>query len=203
MTETGVRLAPVPADQWDEESRAMLRGHVRTAEKFLSGEPDAPRLPNVLGIFGHQLSLGSAWLHYNGVLLQDVSLEPRLRELLILRVAWLSRSRYEWVQHARLGQQAGLTYAQVEAVTRGADDAVWTPLERHLLAATDQLLDVQRVDDATWSALREELDSGQLLEVLFIVGSYLCLSLVFNSVGLELDADMDPSAAPDLPETGG
>ena len=181
----------------------MLRGHLRTAEKYLSGEPDAPRLPNVLGILGHQLSLGSAWLHYNGVLLQDVSLEPRLRELLILRVAWKSRQRYEWVQHARLGQQAGLTYAQVEAVTRGADDDVWTPLERLLLAATDQLIDAHRVDDATWRALQGEMDGGQLLEVLFVVGSYLCLALVFNSVGLELDADMDPAAAPDLPETRG
>ena len=203
MTETTARLAPVPAEQWDEESRAMLRGHLRTAEKFLSGEPDAPRLPNVLGIFGHHLGLGSAWLHYNGKLLQDAALEPRLRELLILRVAWKSRSRYEWVQHARMGQEAGLTYAQVEAVTRGADDAVWTPFERLLLAATDQLLDVQRIDDATWSALQEEVDDRQLLEILFIVGSYLCLALVFNSVGLELDADMDPSAAPDLPEARG
>ncbi|WP_029432301.1 carboxymuconolactone decarboxylase family protein [Blastococcus sp. URHD0036] len=203
MTETSVRLAPVPADQWDESSRAMLRGHLRTAEKYLSGEPDAPRLPNVLGILGHQLSLGSAWLHYNGVLLQDVSLEPRLRELLILRVAWQTHSRYEWVQHARIGQQVGLTYPQVEAVTRGSDDPVWTPVERLLLDATDQLLDVHRVEDATWSGLQGELDSGQLLEVLFIVGSYLCLALVFNSVGLELDAEMDPGAAPDLPETRG
>jgi 4-carboxymuconolactone decarboxylase len=203
MTETAVRLAPVPADQWDDEARAMLRGHVRTAEKYLSGEPDAPELPNVLGIFGHHLGLGSAWLHYNGVLLQDVSLEPRLRELLILRVAWKSRSRYEWVQHARLGQQAGLTSAHVEAVTRGAADDIWTPLERLLLEATDQLLDIHRIDDATWSGLQRELTSRQLLEVMFIVGSYLCLALVFNSVGLQLDAEMDPSAAPDLPETRG
>lgn len=203
MTETASRLAPVPAEQWDEESRAMLRGHLRTAEKYLSGEPDAPALPNVLGILGHHLDLGGAWLHYNGKLLQDTVLDPRLRELLILRVAWKTRSRYEWVQHARLGQQAGLSYAQVEAVTRGADDEVWTPLERLLLTATDQLLDVHRVADATWSALREQLDAPLLMEVLFIVGSYLCLALVFNSVDLELDADMDPTAAPELPETRG
>jgi 4-carboxymuconolactone decarboxylase len=203
MTGTTRRLAPVPADQWDEESRAMLRGHLRTAEKYLSGQPDAPPLPNVLGVLGHHLSLGSAWLHYNGVLLQDAALEPRLRELLVLRVAWKARSRYEWVQHARLGQQAGLTAAHVEAVTRGAADDLWTPLERLLLEATDQLLDRSRIDDATWAALEQHLDSRQLLEVPFVVGSYLCLALVFNSVDLELDADMDPGAAPELPEARG
>jgi 4-carboxymuconolactone decarboxylase len=200
MTTASTRLAPVPAEQWDEAARAALRGNLRLADKYLSGQPDAPRLPNVLGIFGHHVRLGGAWLGYNGVLVQDAALDPRLRELLILRVAWQTRSQYEWVQHARLGQQAGVTAAEVEAVTRGAEAETWGPLERLLMLATDQMLDRYRLDDATWAALAEHLDSRELLEVLFVVGSYLCLALVLNSVDLPLDPEMDAGAAPALPE---
>lgn len=34
-----------------------------------------------------------------------------------------------------------------------------------------------------------------------MVGSYLCLAMVFENVGLELDPDMDPGTAPRLPGT--
>ena len=85
----------------------------------------------------------------------------------------------------------------------GADADVWSPLEAELLAATDQLLDHYRIDDDTWARSAEHLDERQLVEVVFVVGTYTCLAMVFNSVGLELDADLDASSIPPLPESGG
>src|SRR4051812_5786943 len=40
-------------------------------------------------------------------------LEPRLRETIILRVAYLSRSEYELHHHIALGRAAGLTGAEL------------------------------------------------------------------------------------------
>ena len=192
MTATGApRLAPLPPDKWDAEAREMLRGRVGLADRYLSGAPDAPPMPNVLGILGHHIELGSAWLAYNGALLERPAIEPRHRELVILRVAWRSRAVYEWTQHARLALDCGLTAAQVEAVARGPEDPVWSSVERLLLSATDQLLDGYRVEDETWAGLASHFDARQLIEVLFVAGSYLCLALVFNSVGLQPDSDMD------------
>jgi 4-carboxymuconolactone decarboxylase len=190
------RLAPLPLESWDEESRAMFRGRIKVADQYLSGEPDAPRMPNVLGVFGHHVRLASAWLAYSGVLLDEPALDPRHRELLILRVAWRTGSTYEWAQHVRMGKRAGITGEEIDAVARGAEADSWTPLERDLLAATDQLIDQYQIDTATWSRLAEHLDPRQLLEALFVVGTYLCLALVFNSVGLELDPEMDGVPVP-------
>ena len=188
-----VRLPPLPAALWDDEARALFRGRLGPADKYLTGRPDAPPMPNVLGVLVHHRRLAGAWLAYNAALLQDGALAPWLRELVVLRVAHRSGSRYEWLQHRRIGAEAGLTPQQLEAVTHGPDSAVWTPLERLLLTATDELLDGTVIRDDTWTALEQVLDTRQLLEVPFIVGTYLCLAMVFNSVALELDADMqDP-----------
>jgi 4-carboxymuconolactone decarboxylase len=202
MTPTSTpRLAPLPVEQWDEDARAMLRGRVKRADPYLSTESDAPHMPNVLGILAHHPELAGAWLTYNGVLLERPTLDPRHRELLILRVAWRSRSTYEWAQHVRLATGLGISEEQIDAVTRGAAAEIWSPLERLLLAAADQLLDRHRVDDATWVDLARHLDTRQLMEVLFVTGSYLCLAMVFNSVGLRLDPGMDQRLTLAGPET--
>jgi alkylhydroperoxidase family enzyme len=111
-------------------------------------------------------------------------LDPKLRELLILRVAWRTGSGYEWNQHSRMGGDEGLTDAQLRAVRKGHDVEVWTPLERALLTAVDEMIDRFAVSDETWNQLSMAFDAGQLLELLFVVGGYLCLATVLNSAGL-------------------
>ncbi len=73
-------------------------------------------------------------------------------------------------------------------------------LESDLLAATDQLLDDYRVDDGTWARLAEQLDEHQLIELTFVVGTYTCLAMAFNTFGLELDPDLHTVDAPPLPD---
>ena len=189
-TSRPARLAPLPAAEWDDEARALFRGRLGIADKYLTGRPDAPPMPNVLGVLVRHGRLASAWMGYNAVLLQESSLAPSLRELVVLRVAHRSGSHYEWLQHRRIGAEVGLTVEQLDAVTEGPAAPVWTSVERLLLTAADELLDGTVITDETWVALELVLDVRQLLEVPFIVGTYLCLAMVFNSVALEPDADM-------------
>ena len=107
---------------------------------------------------------------------------------------------YEWVQHVALAPRVEITAEEIEAIALGADADVWSPLEADLLRATDQLLDHYRIDDETWRRLQEQLDESQLLEVTFVVGTYTCLAMAFNSIGLELDPGLDTSTAPPLPD---
>jgi 4-carboxymuconolactone decarboxylase len=189
------RLAPLTAEAWDAADRARLRGHVAAVDRYLSGLPDAPPLPGILGLLGHHPQLAANWLAFNGGLLDDPVLDPGDRELLILRVAWRTGCRYEWAQHARLALAAGLTAAQVAAAGGPRDAACWDDGQRDLLRAADQMLAAHRVDDATWQRLAARFDERALLEVLFVVGGYLCLALVLNSAGLEPDPGISGNGA--------
>jgi alkylhydroperoxidase family enzyme len=138
----------------------------------------------------HHPALAGPFLVYNNVLLQRPSLTPRQRELMVLRVAWRTRSRYEWVQHLRLAPRVAITPDEIAAVAVGPGADGWTPLEADLLAATDQLIDGYRVDDDTWKRLAEQLDERRLVELVFTVGTYTALAMAFKSFGLELDPDL-------------
>ena len=188
---TAPRLAPVPRETWTDDVVDALRVGFsdEVAQRFASTGPDAVPVPNVLGTLLHHPTLAGPFLAYNNVLLQTPTLEPRVRELMILRVAWRTRSRYEFVQHARLAARLGITEGEVAAIGDSAGGA-WSTLERALLDATDQLIDRYRVDDATWNRLAEDLDERQLVEVVFVVGTYVGLAMAFNSFGLQVDPDL-------------
>lgn len=47
---------------------------------------------------------------------------------------------------------------------------------------------------ATWVGLAEHLDNKQLLELLFVIGSYFMLAWIFNSTGLEMEERFGPIA---------
>ncbi|GMU78030.1 MAG: carboxymuconolactone decarboxylase [Acidimicrobiia bacterium] len=196
------RLPPTTREQWDDATRVAITAGfgAAAADRFLGDGPDASPMPNVLGTLLHHPRLAASWLAYNRELLFEPVLDPRLRELAILRVAWRTRSAYEWAQHVRFGLTVGVTAAQVDALTTSAGAGVLTALEADVVAAADQLLDGYRIADDTWDRLAEHLDERQRLELIFVVGSYACLAMVFNTAGIEFDADMHDIPAPPIPE---
>ncbi len=193
------RLEPLPFAQWDDDPRSVLLPHLRRPELYLSDAPDAPPMPVVLELFAHHLPLSGAWLPFTDMLAGDqATLTPEHRELLILRVAWRTGSGYEWGQHDRMGRQAGLTATQVAAVRQGPNAEVWTPTERALLTAVDEMIDQSSVGDETWRSLAASFDSAQILELLFVIGGYVCLAYVLNSIGLR--GELPPEADSDVSE---
>jgi alkylhydroperoxidase family enzyme len=137
------RLAPLPRDAWDDDAVEAVRAG-------LGGVPREP-VPNVIGTLVHHPRLAGAFLSYNTMLLRAPALDPRARELIILRVAWRTRAPYEWLQHVRMAERVGVTAEEIEAVGMGPSAPVWAAFEADLLTATDQLIDHYRIDDSTWS----------------------------------------------------
>lgn len=202
---SGPRIAPLPRELWDDDVRGAIGSGLPEGVKarFLSTGPDAMRPPNAITTFMHHPALTGPWLSYNAQLLQRPALDPRHRELVVLRVAWRSKAEYEWVQHIRLATRYGITAEEIEAVTRGAAGTEWSALEKALLTATDELLDDFRISDETWRRLAAHLDVKQMLEVLFVVGTYTTLAMAFNSLGVELDPELDPASGPAIPPRTG
>ena len=191
------RLAPLPYGEWDLEALADAAPGMK------------PPPLNVLELFAHHPALARAFLSYNRHLTGRAATVPaRVRELAILRVAWRRRCRYEWAQHVRIAGQAGVTDAEIArlcasaATDAGAADAraadadaagaadVSADVATLIIRAVDELDAESRLSDGTYQALAAAFDEKQLLDLVFIIGTYGLLAIVFNTFGLELEAGL-------------
>ncbi len=183
------RITPLRDSEMDEEQSARI-AKARTATgdalnifRTLVRAPDAFR----------------AFQWWGGYVLSRNHLSPRDREILILRTGWLCKSGYEWTQHHRIGLQSDLTAEEIEAIKTGARAENWTPEERALLLAADELHRDQFITDDTWAQLHGHFNERQLMDVVFTCGQYTQVSMILNSFGVQLDEGQ--TLDPDLDHT--
>src|SRR3954471_4373554 len=147
MTEP--RIPPLPPGQWPKAMKEALAA-LRPSEPrhpFPSRDDDRPKGLNVLGTLAQHPALTRAFHTLNGHVLFASTLSPRQRELLVLRVASVRRARYEWQQHGVRAGDPGLDRDEIARITQGPEAPGWSPLERAMLAAVEELLADARVTD--------------------------------------------------------
>ena len=157
------------------------------AKEQLERAAERGPLLNITRTLANYPELSRAWGRFARHVLSESSLPPRERELVILRMGWNCRSGYEFGQHRRIGQEAGLTLDEVERVKQGPDTEGWSEHERALLRATDELHADAFISDETWSALAASYDTRQLMDVVFAAGQYNLVSMALNTLGVQLE----------------
>lgn len=124
-----------------------------------------------------------------GTVLFNGRLTPRERELSILRVGWLCRAPYEWGEHVKIAKRFGITEFEIEHVALGSEAEGWSEHEAAILRAVEQLVADQMIEDETWDILSQTWDEQQLIELPALVGQYIAVALMQNSIRLRLEPD--------------
>jgi AhpD family alkylhydroperoxidase len=170
-----VRVAPLPAAEWDDAVLGALR--------LMPEERRNPTAAgNAIATFVNHPELTRSYLGFSFYLLTRSTLSPRLRELAVLRVAHLAACAYEWNEHTTIGKQAGLSEDDIAALQRGeaADE-----FDRVVLTAVDELVEHTRISDGTWAALGERMNKRELMDFVFTIGGYHMLAMALNTFGVE------------------
>ncbi len=170
------RLQPLPEEQWDDEAKELL------PRAQMNG-----RTLNIFKTLAHHPRLLKRWMVFGNHVLFRSTLPPRERELVILRIGWLCEAEYEWGQHVLIGKQAGLTDEEIARIKPGADAEGWSKFDATLLRAVDELHHDACISDATWQALSARYNTQQLIDLVFAIGQYNLVSMVLNTLGVQLD----------------
>jgi alkylhydroperoxidase family enzyme len=144
---------------------------------------------HIFTTLARQPDLFRRWLGFGGALLFG-RLPGRLRELVILRAAYRFDGPYEWAHHIELGAAQGVTPIETAALGGDLSDVEWDPVERAALAAVDETADEGAVADGTWSTLAAHFDSGDLVELLMLIGHYMMVATVLRSLRVSLEPSM-------------
>ncbi len=137
-------------------------------------------------------------------LLRGEHLDPRLRELVIMRIGWVTGSEYEWSQHWSIAQNFGVDAGDLLGVRHWESYEGFGPAERAALAATDEVLRDGALSEATWLDCARTV-SGEpevLLELLGTIGTWQMVSVLLRSLGVQLEESLD-SWPPDGVAGGG
>ncbi|WP_054686386.1 carboxymuconolactone decarboxylase family protein [Microbacterium sp. No. 7] len=176
------RIQPLPSEQWSDEMWDAIA--IIGAKRPEPGAPPGPS-SNILGIYANNPPLVKGWMPFSNHL-KHPSISDRLREIAIIRTTWLGGGEYEWAQHRRIGRVAGLTEAEIDALSDGPG-IEWAEAEGIAIRAIDEMIGDRQVSDATWNALAAHYSVPQLIDFVFLVGTYEMHCLAFNTLGLQLD----------------
>jgi alkylhydroperoxidase family enzyme len=178
------RIAPLPEPEWSGELRRILEAPTPAVGERLGDN-------HIFSTLARHPDLFRAWLPFGGFLLGRGVLPARERELLILRTGYNCGSPYEWGQHVRIAQSAGIGREEILRVAAGPDAEGWSPADAVLLRAADELHEHSKISAETWTQLAASYDERGLIEIAILVGHYHLVAFALNSLEVELDEGLE------------
>ncbi len=92
----------------------------------------------------------------------------------------------------RIGRdEAAMTDRDFKALEIGPEDPHWSPKERVVLIAVEELSTEKRISDDIWIELKKYFNQMQLMDLVAAVGNYTLVSMMLKSFGVELDDWLD------------
>jgi alkylhydroperoxidase family enzyme len=120
-------------------------------------------------------------------------LDARLRELIIMRIAWVTGSVYEWAQHWRVARALQIPEEDLVAVRdwRGSDR--FGDADRAVLAATDETVERGTIGPETWTACVEHVGgAAELVDLVTAIATWRFISSVVSSLEIPLEEGLEP-----------
>lgn len=128
---------------------------------------------NIFAAMGNNPGLLRGYLRLANPLWAQCELDPERRELVILRVAILHHSIYEWHQHVRIGRDAGLADERIVGLHHWRTSPLFSDLEKAILGYVDALVASDHPPQEVHDALAGHLSPSGLVGVNLLVGAYI------------------------------
>ncbi len=153
-------------------------------QKLLTGRPvvlNVQRMTaNAQKIFVQRSRLSNA-------LFTQTTIEPRLRELAILRTAKDCHSVYEWTQHVPAARHVGVSDVLINAIGNWQEASCFSEVERLVLKFTDEVNANVKASRETLAGLKRHLSPGEIIELLIIIGHWRQTASILETTEVELE----------------
>jgi 4-carboxymuconolactone decarboxylase len=123
----------------------------------------------------------------SNALFTQIVIDPKLREIAILRTAKDCHSVYEWTQHVPAAKHVGVTSEQIAAIENWQIAGCFSEVERLVLQFTDEVNANVKASRATVEALKRHLSPGEIIELLVIIGHWRQTASILETTEVELE----------------
>jgi len=152
---------------------------------------------NVYRALANAEKVFTGWMLAGRAALTSQVLPIRLRELVVLRTAYLMDCPYELGQHNDVARAAGVGSDEITAVTSESDWEAedFNSVELAVLQFTTELLTTRSIAAPLFDQVHKALGSEATVELLMFINRYSGLALMLNA----LDVDLDETARLPMP----
>lgn len=126
------------------------------------------------------------FLQLGGAVLSS-SLDPRRREIAVLRVAHATDAGYEWAQHERLARNAGVTDQEIKAIATEEPVCSLDQEGNLICRVADEMSLNVRLSDDTLEQIIFRYGPREAAEVILLVSYYNMVSRFLESTRVELE----------------
>jgi 4-carboxymuconolactone decarboxylase len=142
---------------------------------------------NVARMIGNSEAAAKPFAKMANALVMKTRLDPKLREIAILRTAKVSRSVYEWTQHVPMARHVGVTDAQIAAMDNWQSASCFNELERTVLRFTDEVALNVKGSRETVEALKKSLDATEIVELILSIGFWGMVARLLETTEVDLE----------------
>ena len=114
------------------------------------------------------------------------NLEPKLRELVILRMATLNASSYELMHHLPAAKMVGWNEIEISAIT-SAQPSGLDQRNSVMIQMVDECSQLGNVSDSTFVKASKIFSASEIAEATLLAGLYEMLACFLKTMGVELD----------------
>jgi alkylhydroperoxidase family enzyme len=161
----------------DESDRPLLARPINLF-RALANSPDGLRHFSMLG----------QWIRHG------CEVDPRLRELAILQVGYLTASQYEFSHHIKIGHDFGVSdqdIADMIAATQGQPHRLGE-VETAVLRAAREITADQRMSEETWDKLYPHLGKARLVDLVLIISYYNAVIRILGTLRIDVEPEYEP-----------
>ena len=121
-------------------------------------------------------------------------LDPRLREMAILQVGYMTGAAYEYSHHIKIGRDFGVSDDDIRAIaeeTAGRPTDL-DPLARATLRAAREMTRDLAMSDETFAVLQEGLDTERLMDLIITIAFYNGVVRLLATLQIDVEEDYLP-----------
>ena len=144
------------------------------------------RLINIYKLLLHSPALAESWFAHNNAVRWKTELDGRLRELVIVRIGFMTGVDYIVRQHVpALAIAEGLTLDECEALKDWRPSSLFGERDRAALAYADAMTREIKVPDSVFAPLQGFFNQRGIVELTVLIGTYNMHARVLQA--LEID----------------
>src|SRR5271166_5083382 len=154
---------------------------------YLDEKDASPVVLNVQKMTANAQSIFLQRSRLSNALFTQIKIDPKLREIAILRTAKDCHSVYEWTQHVPAAKHVGVKDQQIAAIENWQNASCFTEVERLVLQFTDEVNANVKASRTTLEALKQHLSPGEIIELLVIIGHWRQTATILETTEVDLE----------------